>query len=578
MTEKKIKVHSHYLWHLSAIGMFDALSKDKHVGVRHPDNSLNKEFNWFKAGSNMRSEIWGLDHTDHTLYKGDKYSTKIAIIDVGVYPDHPAFNQRIEHGLAIDFGVYPEGAYLEKCAPLLKKNDINSLIKELNLNEYKDRIEPLLTEEVKQMPSYNNRSIHTSHGTSAAGVIAGFQLIYEKKVSGKICPITSEMVIEDNHESDPLVYFGVDPTAKIIPITTSHAPDPRQLIRALLYAAHHADIIFFPQDIADPQPEELGIKSKNKVTALQRILSTNPTEINKFNFNQQLSQALAGKKAKVDATSANSEEELVDWELLRKIIKRIAEIRPFICAAGNSGMSTPIYPAHLANKSELISVGAVSYEGYRAGYSNYGGKSIGHKNYTGITVVAPSGDSEVMNEHQLRIDEDADWHDRTNWGKFIMNAPDKTKPQIINYSPQQVLAPDIPGKWGYTGKADDDEMFDDGELTDYSGTSAASAIAAGVISLLCRKNKIIEGENFKTSGSSAKEWLLSQGINNGSKNTAFDIDVTVGTERPLTPDVNNENDIEQTGDKSKWFGAGLISVATILADIKLHNKSLTPDK
>lgn len=69
---------------------------------------------------------------------------------------------------------------------------------------------------------------------------------------------------------------------------------------------------------------------------------------------------------------------------------------PIVCAAGNDAESQLIYPAALAaDDNGIIAVGAVTAEGFRSGYSDYG---------EGLTLVAPLDDYEVYNRHQSRLD------------------------------------------------------------------------------------------------------------------------------------------------------------------------------
>lgn len=69
------------------------------------------------------------------------------------------------------------------------------------------------------------------------------------------------------------------------------------------------------------------------------------------------------------------------WHVLKQLILAISRHIPIVCAAGNSGESQLIYPASLAaDNNGIIAVGAVTVEGFRSGYSNYG---------EGLTVVSP---------------------------------------------------------------------------------------------------------------------------------------------------------------------------------------------
>jgi hypothetical protein len=61
------------------------------------------------------------------------------------------------------------------------------------------------------------------------------------------------------------------------------------------------------------------------------------------------------------------------WKILKRLMIGVSRKIPVICAAGNSGESQLIYPASLAAADNgIVAVGAVTVEGFRAGYSNYG--------------------------------------------------------------------------------------------------------------------------------------------------------------------------------------------------------------
>jgi len=174
------------------------------------------------------------------------------------------------------------------------------------------------------------------------------------------------------------------------------------------------------------------------------------------------------------------------WALFRKVIERVSQDIPVVCAAGNDGRSRPIYPASLAGDpaNGIVAVGAVSYAGFRSGYSNYG---------PGLTCVAPADDGEVYNRHQLRLDTHAPEY-RDHWVDGVHTQP--AAPQTVAFSPERLITLDVPGPRGYAEGSrrglvqDRDRAADDpgGLYTEFGGTSGAAALAAGMVALMQRKS------------------------------------------------------------------------------------------
>ena len=108
-----------------------------------------------------------------------------------------------------------------------------------------------------------------------------------------------------------------------------------------------------------------------------------------------------------------------------------------MAAAGRS-----IRPASPATRpTASVAVGAVSYAGFRSGYSNYG---------PGLTCVAPADDGEVYNRHQLRLDTHAPEY-RDHWVDGVHTQP--AAPQTVAFSPERLITLDVPGPRGYAKAA-----------------------------------------------------------------------------------------------------------------------------
>ncbi len=347
----------YYLWHLIALGVLDA--------VPPPDACP-------ECCPEINEVIW--DEEDF-----ERKSAKIALIDMGVAGFHPNLEPRVG-------GADPQQSRVVWEEALdLASHRFGAKYVAMNQRHLEDRVQHLsniLTDEglvakivetadeqtildrleagcgVNRYVDVYNQS-YANHGTCCAGLVCG----------------TSFSDDQFGNQGNPIIYYGVDPYSQIVPITTSISPDPEQLIAAFLYAhSLEVDVILFPRDAADtykmPHYDELDINEK---TRLHRPGGPGTPDDNP--------PSLA-------------------WKLLERVIVAVSEDIPVVCAAGNDGRSKLIYPASLASDAGngVIAVGAVSYQGYRSGYSNYG---------AGLTVVAPSDDGEVYNRHQIRLDRKA---------------------------------------------------------------------------------------------------------------------------------------------------------------------------
>ena len=443
----------------------------------------------------------------------DDVKNLVALIDNGVDIDHPYLEGRVAKNLAIDFASCATGLLYgagNTTAKLPIKNDI---LGQLDLT---DEFKALLAPFVAQLSSAHSSQIDRTtlqrlfpaHGTACAGLIAGHTPL-SKVPKDPEKPCCAPVL---------LPYLGVDPNCEIVPINTSLDPTPQQLIAALLYAlASNVDVICFPRGVGD-----LWLSAEDD--------TDNP----------------GGTLRRERATD--------QWRAFEALFVSVAKIIPIVCAAGNSGESTLAYPASLSveNGSDngVISVGASTYCGYRAGYSNYG---------PGLTLVAPSDDEEVLNHHQVRLDERSRRYRFHEYAGFAsVKGTEK-----IPFSHQGVLAIDIPGNAGYfTGNsgmngsdADNIRNWTDptrGMFTLFGGTSAASAIVAGVASQVIRKAKQKNpGKARPLSGIDVKN-ILAGSCDPGDR----------AGERLFADNINGEKP-----NRKALFGAGLIDLEAALNQV-----------
>ena len=299
----------YYLWHLVAIGILE---------VETPQGGRGCPI--------IKRAIW--NHPD--LQNGR--DVKVALIDMGVARCHPNLEDKSETNTQIDwehaldlashrYGArytdVPTSRHIEERKEFL--SGISTTLGSPNTEEQKILISLKDGKGVERYVSaYDQR--YATHGTACAGLVCG----------------TSYPDDQHGHQGNPIIYYGVDPYSKIVPITTSISPDPEQLIAAFLYAhSLGVDVILFPRDAADP---------------------VNTPQYSRLDKNEKMrhEESTSTKRA---------------WALFRKIFIAVSKEIPIVCAAGNDARSSLIYPASLAEEAAngVIAVGAVSHNAYRSG-------------------------------------------------------------------------------------------------------------------------------------------------------------------------------------------------------------------
>ncbi len=434
----------YYLWHLIAIKALDV----KNPAPTNPEHCPR-----------IKKTAW--DFTSHR-------TPRIGLIDMGVAPYHPNLDPQdpadpgqIDWENAIDFASHPGGVrngrfidvpsearHFERVKHFLDTAPSGA---DIGLPNDQAAIVDAIRDQLgvrRYLTAYDQR--YSVHGTACAGLTSG--KTFDNDQFGE--------------QGNISVYFGVDPDSQVVPITTSISPDPEQLIAAFLYAyAQDVDVILFPRDVADPAFwPGYGALGADEKTRLHSTLAGEPP----------------GDAVGIDAR----------WRTLEAVIRWVSEAIPVVCAAGNDGRSSLIYPASLSSGSNgIISVGAVSYQGYRSGYSNYA---------PDLTVVAPSDDGEIYNRYQTRLDRKSD----AARDFFFSNDLHKKRRDPhdpipdIPFSPERLVSLDVPGprgyvegtREGYVRNRDDAKDDPSGLYGLFGGTSGAAALVAGAVSLMQRKS------------------------------------------------------------------------------------------
>lgn len=390
--------------------------------------------------------------------------SRVAIIDTSVAVRHPCLEPAIDSQLAIDFfsnrlGAFP---YLEsdECIQTELPNLGTDVVDELPLasqllKELVDRLSPGSASHANGIAPTTSADF-SGHGTAIAGLVGARPCVVPAATGFRASGAQLSEI--------PLPYAGADPFCEMVPISTNFDTDPESLILALLYAEIiDASVILIPRSFPDPFRTVPSLASEDGM--LDALLPVQPTQ----------------RERKL-------------WEELAQLLVAISMHRPIVAAAGNAQEVGGIYPANLASEyNGIISVGAVNAKGHVAGYSTS----------RGITVMAPSNDGTTFDRRSVRLDEHA------------ADFPDRLCPKRNNntyFSHFEIVSTDVPGRHGYSYSPYESDEPKEGlrEFGSYfcrfGGTSAASAIMAGFVSLGYSLGELKACDN----GLSVKKWLLSK--------------------------------------------------------------------
>lgn len=540
----------YFLWHLVALGVIEAEFGPVTTGA----DGLSAT-----ASPTITGTVWDMIATAFPQASGPAV---VALIDVGVSKLHPNLRTRIDPR-SIDLASHRHGATTqpadsanpherEEEAPFFAGLDISGL-GALGLGADDTAFLSALVGEltaskgvVRQLA--DGDETFGSHGTAVAGLVVGEPAaVIESDAEPAPPSVAPELLASSNGEAlsicpNPgvLPYFGVDPFSRLISIRTSFDTDPEQFIAAFLHAWNcGADVILLPRGLPDPIRSRVQPKPE---LAQDHHLRANRGKADLFA--RLAEEGAAGSEIDPHAASASGARE---WTILEKLIVAISRKVPVICAAGNDGESQIIYPARLAAADNgVVAVGAVTPNGLRSGYSNYG---------DGLTLVAPADDGEVFNRHQLRRDTT---HPAANVDYY-----DPGRGQVLPFSSYALVTTDLPGIYGYEAGSPPRSArvppfvapgTGGGYYTTFGGTSGASALVAGVAALAARANKAKNGAAARLDGLQAKA-ILVDACHHATP-------VRPGTAQ-LAPDPMNADD-EPTKGPAYYFGAGLLDAQSVV--------------
>jgi subtilisin family serine protease len=290
---------------------------------------------------------------------------------------------------------------------------------------------------------------HDAHGTASAGIVAA-------AANGTGC-------------------VGVAPECAIVPVRISTNVELKSLIAAVKYAGRVGQLILMPRSLpwVDP-PRAQGAEDGEQPPAPEAAENEHPSLRQAVHPRaQEIWQKLneTDGEAFWRALDNKSEHELS--AILFAAISEVAARVPVVCASGNNGTASLIYPACL---EATIAVGACNEKGRRSTYGQYG---------RGLDLVAPSNDVPARSESLVRCSED------------MLGADEK--PEDFGFERLGMFGietTDNLGPFGYNPDPPGDYCEADGDFA-FGGTSAAAAQVAGVVALMLSANRNLEPVDIK---------------------------------------------------------------------------------
>jgi len=439
----------HALWHLERLGVVSDLTR-----FASPDA-------WTKVSRGGRK-------------------TRVALIDTSVDLDHPCLAPAMDRARALDFAARNHGVFAVARADLsgaeaqARSEVISAAAAAAGTGDtpsarfLRDLGQAHATQAGARPATARAFS---GHGTSMAGLIgarpaADVFLHNPARLSPKPRDAGQTEVA--------LPYAGIDPFCEIVAISTSALPSADQMLAALTYAdLIGADLVVLAASLPDPTRAAVG------------LVPATPPETGMVPVGQTDTGA---------QSAPASAAELAAWDGLRDTFLDVSSRRLILCAAGNAGDGLTAYPANLAAPDNgIVAVGACTADGLRASYSAGGAPG------QGVTLFALSGDAPALNAAEFRLDPFAE-----------LNTPDEKalfdRPGARPVAVETLISTDVAGRPGYSSTQYGQVWREDpgpkgapvafefaSFFCEFSGTSAATAVAAGLVSLGFSTGRLTRG-------------------------------------------------------------------------------------
>lgn len=301
----------------------------------------------------------------------------------------------------------------------------------------------------QKLPLRDPSEFFGAHGTACAGLVSGRP------------PVDPDA--EDPGEPSVIPYYGMNPFGRVLSLSTPYSHEFLPVIHALLMAfASDAKVILMPRGITDIGKRAKTLENSERTTRIDAYSDdiTDP------------------------ADQANLRRLAVHQAILEALLKAMSKEKWIVLAAGNSGTSKLGYPANIQDpeNDKLVIVGARNRRSYFAkDWKKYVSTYSSGRDYPILHVL--SDDAPVFDKSRIAFDEQTE---RVYEENFLMSPEQKA---TNTFSPWRILSLDLRGNYGYSAEGSDDAAEYDPGLdrasiyTLFGGTSAASSIAAGLISL-----------------------------------------------------------------------------------------------
>ncbi|SIS78435.1 Subtilase family protein [Roseivivax lentus] len=380
----------------------------------------------------------------------DEKATRIAIIDTPVDHDHPNLAGAIDIGLMRDFSQGGNGAFV-----LHNLSDENMVSREAllaKIENSKKVLDEAIKEEAawieskkdedrpKGVPLVPPSRLYGAHGTAVAGLI-GARPACVKLRRPMFTP--KDMAKTPQVVDLELPYCGINPFCRIIPVSVTANPSPEMVLGALEYTK-----LIEPDIVVIADSWDGALDSDGVVTDAWKDVDDALTDL-----------------------------------CLNFIV---------LCAAGNDALDQPVYPASRCNDKTIRkidgkineinapgpwAVGACGTDGKDLTYSPVQSTIVGHG---GWMIKTLSTEVPIFDRERTRIDP---WEIEDD----LLGVPKNSE----DFPLADIVTTDLPGRAGYNPSpyehrpGPDEEQYEIASLfCRFAGTSAAVAIAAGLVSLL----------------------------------------------------------------------------------------------
>ncbi|HMO06481.1 MAG TPA: S8 family serine peptidase [Paracoccaceae bacterium] len=387
------------------------------------------------------------------IAKAQKPAVRVAVIDTPVAHKHPNLVGAIDLGLARDFSVFDTGLFVERDISGDDKASRDGLA--AKVREGGGGLAEAIRRELEAIQQGKQGgparspfapAPYGAHGTAIAGLIGARPARIAFRKPAYLGDSQEDAVTE---KCFPLPYAGINPFCRIVPISTTAAPNTRMILGALEYARLiEAEIVVIAAEWAD------GI---------------------------------------------DRDEDCHGWQSVDDALLSLCRSARVFCAAGNLNSGALSYPASLSGCDAAHRPWAVTACDETGRLLTYAPPPLpGHRMLRCLSTEHPRYD-----RREKRLDP---WEARDP----EIRLPEEAK----DYPGRHIIATDPPGRWGYNpspfehdptadrrpdttlGTAGHSEPgtsrlsgaskehYEIGSLfCRFSGTSAATALAAGLVSL-----------------------------------------------------------------------------------------------